>query len=98
MHKLTCRKRESVGEQHSKKNRRAVGLLNPMHQTNEGENQGGEGTTPVTMFCPEAVKQKRVNKKKNVMARTYCFKLGLILNVIEPAYFVFFVAFVVKNK
>ena len=29
-HKLTCGKRESVSQQRSMKNRRAVGLLNPM--------------------------------------------------------------------
>ena len=30
VHKLTCGKRESVSQQHSIENRRAVGLLNPM--------------------------------------------------------------------
>ena len=34
VHKLTCGKRESVSEQHSMKNRRAVGLLNPMRDKN----------------------------------------------------------------
>ena len=34
MYKLTCGKRESVSEQHSMKNRRAVGLLNPMRDKN----------------------------------------------------------------
>ena len=33
-HKLTCGKRESVSSQHSMKNRRAVGLLNPMRDKN----------------------------------------------------------------
>ena len=31
VHKLTCGKRESVSQQHSMENRRAVGMLNPMH-------------------------------------------------------------------
>ena len=30
VHKLTCGKRESASKQHSMKNRRAEGLLNPM--------------------------------------------------------------------
>ena len=34
-------------------NRRAVGMLNPMSDSNEGTYQGGEGTTPVTAVCPE---------------------------------------------
>ena len=34
VHKLTCGKRESVSKQHSMKNRRAVGLLNPMRDKN----------------------------------------------------------------
>ena len=34
VHKLTCEKRESVSEQHSMKNRRAVGLLNPVRDKN----------------------------------------------------------------
>ena len=34
VHKLTCGKRESVSEQYSMKNRRAVGLLNPMRDEN----------------------------------------------------------------
>ena len=33
-HKLTCGKRESVYKQHSMKNRRAVGVLNPMRDKN----------------------------------------------------------------
>ena len=33
-HKLTCGKRESLSYQHSMKNRRAVGLLNPMREKN----------------------------------------------------------------
>ena len=49
-HKLICGKRKSVSEQHSMKNRRAVGLLNPMRDKIEGKNQepGGRRTTPVT--------------------------------------------------
>ena len=38
------------------KNRRAVGLLNPMRDKIEGKNRGEEGTTPVTTACPEAEK------------------------------------------
>ena len=34
VHKSTCGKRESVSQQHSMKNRRAVGLLNPMRDKN----------------------------------------------------------------
>ena len=34
VHELTCGKRESVSQQHSMKNRRAVGLLNPMRDKN----------------------------------------------------------------
>ena len=34
VHKSTCGERESMSEQHSMKNRRAVGLLNPMRDTN----------------------------------------------------------------
>ena len=56
-HKLSCGKRESVSWQHSMKNRRAVGLLNPMRYKNIGQESGGEeGTTPVTTACPEAGK------------------------------------------
>ena len=37
------------------KNRRAVGLLNPLRdEKNEGKNRGEEGSTPVTTACPEA--------------------------------------------
>ena len=34
-------------------NRRAVGMLNPMRNKNEGTYRGGEGTTPVITACPE---------------------------------------------
>ena len=34
VHKLICGKRKSVSYQHSMKNRRAVGLLNPMRDKN----------------------------------------------------------------
>ena len=34
-------------------NRRAVGMLNPMRDKNEGTYRGGEGTKPVTTACPE---------------------------------------------
>ena len=34
VHKLTCGKRESVSQQHSMKNRRAVALLNPLRDKN----------------------------------------------------------------
>ena len=34
VHKLTCGKRESLIQQHSMKNRRAMGLLNPMRDKN----------------------------------------------------------------
>ena len=64
MHKLTCGKRESVSKQHSIKNRRAVGLLNPMRDKIEGKNRGKEGTTPVTTACPEAGKYKCEEKKQ----------------------------------
>ena len=37
------------------KNRRAVGLLNPMRDKNGRQEPGGEGTTPVTTACPEEV-------------------------------------------
>ena len=36
------------------KNRRAVGLLNPMRGKIEGKNLGGEWTTLVTTACPES--------------------------------------------
>ena len=41
VHKLTCGKRESVSMQHSMKNRRAVGLLNPMRDKNLSREPGG---------------------------------------------------------
>ena len=41
MHKLTCGKRESVSKQHSMKNRRAAGLLNPMRDKNGRQEPGG---------------------------------------------------------
>ena len=56
VHKLTNGKRESVSWQHSMKNRRAVGLLNPMRDKNGRQEPGGEGTTPVTTACLEAGK------------------------------------------
>ena len=56
VHKLTCGKRESVSMQHSMKNRRAVGLLNPVRHKIEGKNRGEEGMTPVTTACAEAGK------------------------------------------
>ena len=34
-------------------NRRAVGMLNPMRDKNQGTYWGGEGATPVTTACPE---------------------------------------------
>ena len=34
-------------------NRRAVGMLNPMRDKNEGTYRGGDGTTPVNTACPE---------------------------------------------
>ena len=34
VHKLTCGERESVSKQHLMKNRRAVGLLNPVRDKN----------------------------------------------------------------
>ena len=37
-------------------NRRAVGMLNPMRDKNEGTYRGAEGTTPVATACPEAGK------------------------------------------
>ena len=40
VHKLTCGKRESVSSQHSMKNRRAVGLLNPMRDKNRRQESG----------------------------------------------------------
>ena len=59
VHKLTCGKRESVIKQNSMKNRRAVGLLNPMCGIKlEGENRGGDGTAPLTTACPEAGEYK----------------------------------------
>ena len=42
-HILTCGKRESVSYQHSLKNRRAVGLLNPMRDKIKGKNRGEKG-------------------------------------------------------
>ena len=42
VHKLTCGKRESVSWQHSMKNRRAVGLLNPMRDKDLKARTGGE--------------------------------------------------------
>ena len=41
MLKLTCGKRESVSQQHSMKNRRAVGVLNPMRNKNGRQEPGG---------------------------------------------------------
>ena len=49
--------------QHSMKNRRAMGLLNPMHNKIEGKNRGGEGTAPVTTACPDAEKYKCEKKQ-----------------------------------
>ena len=40
-HKLTCGKRESVRQQHSRKNRRAVRLLNPMRDITQRQEPGG---------------------------------------------------------
>ena len=40
--KLTCGKRESVSQQHSMKNRRAVGLLNNMRDKKLKARTGGE--------------------------------------------------------
>ena len=34
-------------------NQRAVGMLNPVRDKNEGTYRGGEGTTPVTTACLE---------------------------------------------
>ena len=34
-------------------NRRAVGMLNPLRDENEGTYPGGEGMAPVTTACPE---------------------------------------------
>ena len=34
-------------------NRRAVGMLSPMREKNEGTYREAEGTTPVTTACPE---------------------------------------------
>ena len=34
-------------------NRRAVGMLNPVRDENEGTYRGGEGMTPATTTCPE---------------------------------------------
>ena len=65
VHKLTCGKRESVRQQHSMKNRRAVGSLNPMRFKIEGKDRGGKGTTPVSTACPEAAKYRCAKKKKN---------------------------------
>ena len=51
------------------KDRRAVGMLNPIYLCaiqNEGKNRGGEGTTPVTTACPEAGKKKYAKKKENL--------------------------------
>ena len=50
------------------KNRRAVGLLNPMRDKNGRQEPGGEGTTPVTTACPEAGKYK-CERKKNIRWR-----------------------------
>ena len=51
------------------KNRRAVGLLNPMRDKNRGKNRGEEGTTPVTTTCPEAGKWKCEKKKKKMSTK-----------------------------
>ena len=57
VHNLSCGKRESVSKQHSMKNRRAVGLLNPICAIKiEGKTRGEEGKTLVTTACPEAGK------------------------------------------
>ena len=51
------------------KNRRAVGLLNPMRDKKLKARTGGEkGTTPVTTTCPEAEKYNCENKKKKMGA------------------------------
>ena len=42
VHKLTCGKRDSVSQQHSMKNRREVGLLNPMRDKKLKARTGGE--------------------------------------------------------
>ena len=47
---------------HLMRNRRAVGLLNPMRAIKiEGKNRGAEWTTPLTTACPEAGKYKCEN-------------------------------------
>ena len=76
VHKLTSGKRESVSEQHSMKNRRAVGLLDPLRNKIEGKNRGGEGTTPVTTACPEEAgkwKCEEKKKKKMFIYYYYCY-------------------------
>ena len=46
--------RERVLATHSMKDRRAVGMLNPMRDKKiKGTYRGGEGMTPVTTACPE---------------------------------------------
>ena len=52
------------------KNRRAVGLLNPMRDKIEGKNRGGEGSTPVTTACPEGGKYKCAKKRKTVQVNS----------------------------
>ena len=57
------------------KYRRAVGLLNPMRDKNEGKNRGGEGTTPVTTACPEAGKYKCEKKQPRcLILDPVCFR------------------------
>ena len=54
VHKLSYGNESASSWEHSMKNRRAVGLLNPMHDKNLKARTGGEeGTTPGTTASPE---------------------------------------------
>ena len=56
MHHIDSRKERNRELATFDESRRAVGMLKPMRDKNEGTYRGGEGTTPETTACPEAGK------------------------------------------
>ena len=59
---------------HSIKNRRAVGLLNPMRDKIEGKNRGEE-TTPVTHGLSRSWKVEVGEEKKSFMSCELCWRV-----------------------
>ena len=71
------------------KNRRAVGMLNPMRDKNEGTYRGGEGMTPVTTAClaPRRVKPPtwyELSWNVKVTINTYTFQRFHSLHLFNP--------------